>query len=82
MGFLSDKIVELHQQEDAYNKEVSDINKQINKLTDRKAHLQKLISKNMNFRNKMSSSIKSSETEEVSNALNSYRLNKHKSYNK
>lgn len=47
------KLIELHQHEDYFNKEVGNIDKQILLLQKRKTKLTKSISANMKFRNKL-----------------------------
>lgn len=47
------RLQKAHEQENAFNKELSDIDKLIRFKLERKKHLQNYISKNMKYRNKL-----------------------------
>lgn len=50
---LRSKLIELHEQENSMNKEMSDINRQILELRKKKLKITKRISGNMKFRNRL-----------------------------
>jgi len=50
---LNERLKSAHELENGYNKELSDIDKQIRHLERRKTKLAKLISKNMKYRNSL-----------------------------
>lgn len=50
---IREKLLQAHRQEDTMNKEMSNIDKQVNLLHKKKAKLSKMVSSNMKYRNQL-----------------------------